>query len=78
MLPITRCFRTPALINFSILAQALTRKINCYLELVNTISRSYADKKIGPSKKNIGKSYTVASMREISNSIINDMKMATY
>jgi hypothetical protein len=31
--------------------QYLTRKINGYLELVNCISRSYADKNIGPSKK---------------------------
>ena len=62
MLPITRCFRSPALINFSILAQALTRKINSYLELVDSISRSYTDKKIGPPKKIIGKPYPVARM----------------
>lgn len=42
--------------------QYLTRKINSYLELVDSISRSYADKKIGPSKKIIGKSYPVARM----------------
>ena len=42
--------------------QYLTRKINCYLELVNSISRSYADKNIGPSKKIIGKSYPGARM----------------
>jgi|688.fasta_scaffold326701_1 hypothetical protein len=62
MLPIIRCFRSPAPINFSILAKALTRKINGYLELVNSISRSYADKNIGPSKKIIGKSYPGARM----------------
>jgi len=43
--------------------QYLTRKINGYLELVNCISRSYADKNIGHSKKIIGKSYPVARTR---------------
>jgi hypothetical protein len=73
MLPIIRCFRSPAPINFSILAKALTRKINGYLELVNSISRSYADKNIGPSKKIIGKSYPGVSTLQISNSILMDL-----
>jgi hypothetical protein len=54
--------------------QYLTRKINCYLELVNSISRSYADKNIGPSKKIIGKPYPVASIELHSNKMWWDLR----
>jgi len=54
--------------------QYLTRKINCYLELVNSISRSYADKNIGPSKKIIGKPYPVASIELHSNQMWRDLR----
>lgn len=53
--------------------QYLTRKINGYLELVNSISRSYADKNIGPFKKIIGKSYPVASIVLHSNQMWKDL-----